>query len=246
MRVSFHRLEEKPQQDCAVERLAADEVHVWTAIRQTDELWLAPHLALLSADERERAGRFRVEEPRRQYVFARATLRKLLGRYLGTAPNAIEFRYESRGKPFLPSSTAVPPLHFNLSHADRHVAVALSHRRVGIDIESSHRQNDWLSMAEHIFSRNELRELYALPEVHRRKAFFKGWTSKEAYLKATGEGLIDELPTIEVTLTPGTAPRLLTLPGGPQALAQWKIHELPVPEGMAGAVVFEAIPALAS
>jgi 4'-phosphopantetheinyl transferase len=72
-------------------------------------------------------------------------------------------------------------------------------------------------------------------------AFFNGWTRKEAYLKATGEGLTDNLPAVEVTLATGE-PKLLGLPAGPDATRRWAIRSMPLPPDFAGAVVFEKIP----
>jgi 4'-phosphopantetheinyl transferase len=120
------------------------------------------------------------------------------------------------------------------------VAIALVRgREVGVDIESLHRLDDWLLMARRIFSPRELGELRSLPEPQQRKAFFNGWTRKEAYLKATGEGLTDALPIIEVTVAPGKEPELLGLPTGPEAALQWGIRVIPLPPDFAGAVVFE-------
>ena len=42
--------------------------------------------SLLSADERERAARFRFDRDRERYVVGRGLLRSLLGRYVGVAP----------------------------------------------------------------------------------------------------------------------------------------------------------------
>jgi 4'-phosphopantetheinyl transferase len=81
--------------------------------------------------------------------------------------------------------------------------------------------------------------LRALPASKQREAFFNGWTRKEAYLKATSEGLTDDLPAIEVTLVPGQKPRLLRLPAGLEAARQWAIQDIPLPPDFAGAVAFE-------
>jgi len=215
---------------------------VWIAQLPADPARLTTLAACLSPDELERAARFLAEEPRRQFLFARAVLRELLGECLDLAPAALVFGYEPRGKPFLHLPAAGRELHFNLSHTDRHVAIAWSRgRRVGVDIESFHRLDDWMPVAERVLSTAELRNLYGLPEPLRRAAFFKAWTCKEAYLKATGEGLSDALQAIEVSVVPGEAPRLLAAPGGPEAVRQWAIHSVPMPAGMAGAVVFEVL-----
>ena len=95
-------------------------------------------------------------------------------------------------------------------------------------------------LAERIFSPRELCKLHSLPKQQQQpQAFFNGWTRKEAYLKATGEGLTDALAAIEVTMAPGEEPKLLGLPTGPESTHQWAIHDVPLPPDFAGAVIFE-------
>jgi 4'-phosphopantetheinyl transferase len=218
----------------------SDEVEVWLAVLPNDPECLIALSACLSPDELQRAARFRAEEPRRRFMFGRAILRQLLGASLGLAPAAVVLGQEPRGKPFLRSPAKGRALHFNLLHADAHVAIVLSRgRRVGVDIESFHRLEDWPAVAERIFSPSELTSLHSMPVGVRRAAFFRGWTSKEAYLKATGDGLSDAIRSIEVSVVPGDAPQLLAVPGDPDAIRRWAIRAVPMPEGMTGAVVFE-------
>ncbi len=67
------------------------EIHVWQvnlAVSSNDCQQLAP---LLSADERARAERFRFPRDRDRFIVSRGTLRTLLGRYLNTSPDRIQF-----------------------------------------------------------------------------------------------------------------------------------------------------------
>lgn len=205
-----------------------------------DEADLTAFTRTLSPAERVRAERFRVPEPRRQFVFGRAVLRQLLGACLNVEPAAMAFGSEPRGKPFLEQSALDGDLRFNLSHSGSLVAVGLARgREVGVDVEWIHHLPDWSHLTTRIFSAPELDELHALPELQQREAFFNGWTRKEAYLKATGEGLTDALPAIEVTLAPGQEPKLLRLAGDAEAARQWTMRAIPLPGGFAGAVAFK-------
>jgi 4'-phosphopantetheinyl transferase len=72
------------------------------------------------------------------------------------------------------------------------------------------------------------------------EAFFAGWTRKEAYIKARGEG-IALLEAIEVALSPGEAPRLLRVADRPDEPQRWSMEALsPVP-GFAAAVCLERL-----
>src|SRR5207247_3517383 len=158
---------------------------VCTAQAPADEARLPALACQVSPDQRARAERFRVSEPRRQFVFGRALLRQLLGACLNVEPVTLAFGYHPRGKPFLVQSALNSDLRFNLSHSGLIVAIALAHgREVGVDLESIHRLDDWSLLAERIFSSRELCELRALPATNQCDAFFTGCTRKEAYLNA--------------------------------------------------------------
>jgi len=220
-----------------------DEVRVCLATLPPEEAGLAAFTHLLGPDERARAARFTVAEPRRQFVFGRIILRQWLGACLGIEPAAVELGCQSRGKPCLMPSARHPDLRFNLSHSGRRLAIAMAcGREVGVDIERIQPLADWLPLTERIFSPRERVELLALPQPRQLAAFFNGWTRKEAWLKATGEGLTDDLPAIEVTLDPEREPAWLALPGGPSVVRQWGLRAIPLPPDFAGAVVFRASP----
>jgi 4'-phosphopantetheinyl transferase len=241
MQISFCDWDNSARAHRAVLGLGRDEVQVWIASVPTAEAGLTALAHLLSTAERDRAARFKVREARDQFVFGRALLRQLLGACLRVEPAALEFGYQPHGKPFLTAPASNDNLRFNLSHSGSMVAVALARGRdVGVDIEWIEPPGDRTLLTERIFSTREFGELRALPKSQQWEAFFNGWTRKEAYLKATGEGLIDALPAIEVTLAPGNEPELRKLPTALGAVRQWAIRAIPLPPGYAGAVVFES------
>ena len=239
MRITFFEWDgTSPTQHLAA-ALGSDEVQVWTARMPKDDTASAKLAAVISPDERERAERFLVSEPRREFIFARAALRHLLGACLQIAPASLVFGQQSQGKPFLLQPNAGHDVAFNLSHSGGMLAIALGRgREIGVDIEFIHGLADFRELAPHFFSPRELAELHALPKTQQRAAFFNGWTRKEAWLKATGEGLTDSLPRIQVTLTPGMKPDLLGVPGSCEAARWWSMAEIPLPPDFAGAVVF--------
>src|SRR5690606_7817800 len=87
-----------------------DEVHAWAV---PVDLPPAPPEVLrsvLSADECERADRFRFEDDRRRYVVGRGVLRVLLGRCTGIEPQRLVFGYGAHGKPALAEPGGPLPL----------------------------------------------------------------------------------------------------------------------------------------
>ena len=77
------------------------EVHVWNAHFDPSNASADRHTQLLSQDERQRADRFHFARDRAHFIYARAVLRALLGRYLDVAAEKVAFRYGRAGKPEL-------------------------------------------------------------------------------------------------------------------------------------------------
>ncbi len=144
----------------------------------------------MSDEERARNRRFRFEVDRRADCTTRALCRTVLSRYADVAPGDWQFVKGAHGKPEIAAPSPALPLRFNLSHTRDYVvcAVALD-CDLGVDIECVQRSNDVLSIADHYFSPRETRDLFALPPSQQENRFFDYWTLKEAYMKASGEGV---------------------------------------------------------
>lgn len=152
-----------------------------------DSLVINEFTEILSPDELQRAGRFRINKDRDRFIVARGTLRRILSRYLAIKPERITFFYNSFGKPFL--KTEDYSLRFNVSHSRGRALFAIAHNQeVGIDIEAIDERVEILKTARRVFSPVEVYNLEALPVHLQTDAFFRGWTRKEALLKAFGEG----------------------------------------------------------
>jgi len=160
-----------------------DVVDVWRFdLEVHDDDW-----AILTTDETQSANRIVVEEKRDRKASARAHLRRILARYLGTLPQDVQFTYGEHGKPMLADHDE--PC-FNLSHSEsKGLAAVLRGARIGVDLEFAREGREFTEIADRFFSQAESAELRALPPEARRVAFYRAWTRKEAYLKAWGTGL---------------------------------------------------------
>jgi 4'-phosphopantetheinyl transferase len=196
------------------------------------ELWL-------SDDERRRAERFRFDRDRARFVVRRGVLRGLLGRYIGTHPSQIAFKYAERGKPQLASPLDIEGLNFNLSHSQDLVLFAFARQLViGVDVEWTRPLEDAPSIARGCFSTAEIAALNRVDLSDRTEAFYNCWTRKEAFVKATGEGLQRPLDSFDVSLIPGEPARLLACTDGD--VAAWSLHNLKPAAGFVGAVAAPA------
>ncbi len=190
---------------------------------------------LLSDDEVRRADSFKFVHLRRAFIMTRGLLRSLLARYLGTAPETIRFTTGPNGKPALHDAH---DLRFNLAHSGDLVVFAFARSiEIGVDVELVKEFSDYSSIAERYFSREEFHDLLALPAETRQGAFFLCWTRKEAYIKATGEGLAASLDAFRVTLNPSEPARFVSLSG--KTAANWKLHNLVLGPNYAGALAYE-------
>jgi len=221
--------------------LYADEIHVWCAGLDPLAADLPSFARTLSAGERNRAERFQLDLDRTRFIVRRGLLRKILGRYLDIDPARLSFIYESRGKPALAEIAEGKTPRFNLSHSDGLALFALTPQPdIGIDVERLRPIPESSQIAAKFFSPHENAMLNALPAEQTLEAFFNCWTRKEAYLKATGEGIADALPQIEVTLAPGQAAQLLNIAGNARAAAPWSLHSLLPAPGFIGALAAKA------
>ncbi len=105
-----------------------------------------------------------------------------------------------------------------------------------MDLERERLDFDLLELAERFFSPREQAELNALPVERRTQAFFLGWTRKEAFIKAHGEGLSLPLEQFDVSLTPGEPARLVATRAGLEAPEEWSLFNLEPAPGFRAAL----------
>ena len=192
---------------------------------------------VLSPDEKIRALRFFKPEDREQFVIRRGLLRYILGGYTGSHPSQIQFDHEGNGKPFFPPKPNGRPLSFSLSHANGVAVYAVADcGDVGIDIEQVRDMPDWPDIVQEHFSDREQAVLRTIPESQRLEAFYRGWTRKEAYLKATGQGIGDGLRQIEVSLEPDKPAEIYCIEGSTASVTEWTLTDLPTFPGFIGAL----------
>ncbi len=198
--------------------LSPDEVHIWRIDLDQPQAKLQDFTATLSGDELARAQRFYFEEHRQRFIAGRGILRSILGRYLGITAGEVQFDYQARGKPVLAAKFADSGLWFNLSHSAGLGLCGVSYRQIGIDLEYMRPMSDLEALAQRFFLPREYDVVRSLPPYQQQQVFFRYWTCKEAYLKATGEG-IAQLEQVEVLLS-------LTEAASLQTSDDWSLQEL--------------------
>jgi 4'-phosphopantetheinyl transferase len=218
--------------------LQSGEVHVWRVdLEQTDDV-VKRFRATLDADELQRASRFHFERHRRAFVVGRGFLRDVLGRYLQSQAQVLEFSYGAYGKPGLDGEHKETKLRFNMSHSNDVGLLAITEERViGVDVEHIRADFATEEIARRFFSRCEVDVFNTLSTEEQVAAFFRCWTRKEAFIKATGKGLSQALDGFDVTLGPGVKAELLRAEG--DDASRWSMSDIDVGEDYAAALAVE-------
>jgi 4'-phosphopantetheinyl transferase len=197
--------------------------------------------SVLSPDEIARANRFHFERDRIHFSRCRSALRSLLAGYLAIPAAEIAFDYLSSGKPQLAAGQNPRALQFNVSHSANMALIAVgSEHRLGVDIEQIRVDVDTESLAERFFSLRERAGLQALPDHLRVPGFFACWTRKEAFLKATGDGLSFPLSDFSVSTHPDLNPELEEIRGNTEVGKQWSLADLNAVDGFRATVAVES------
>jgi 4'-phosphopantetheinyl transferase len=203
-------------------------VRVWTMpIAGLDEAAVAPWRAVLDDAERARADRFVFAEGRIAFVAAHALTRAVLAACTGHAAGAFAYTAGAHGKPTAWIDGRPAGVAFNLSHTKGvvGVAVAAGERALGFDLEPIDRHAP-LAVARRYFTAEEVAWLEALPEGERGEGFFRLWTLKEAFIKATGKGLTQDLSSFWFRVAPPSIQFAAGMAGRPEAwwFAQRVVH----------------------
>ena len=171
---------------------AENEVRVWEIDLEVPPFPVSELLGHMTLEERARAERFRVARAYHQFVTTRGLLRLMLGRYFGMPPADVPITYSGVGKPVVAGLPASP--HFNVSHTDGLALIAFAHRPVGVDVERIRVMDDPEGLVARFFSQAESERYRSLDPGRQPAGFFRGWTCKEAVLKAAGlsVGFLDE------------------------------------------------------
>lgn len=215
----------------------APNIHVWGTSLAPSAKVLKTLMRILVPSELERAARFRFERDRNHFVAGRIFLRSILALYLCTEPSRLQFNYSTRGKPVLGGVFANTNLHFSLAHSEDLGLLAVSPvGAVGIDVERVRPLNEINKLVDSVFSHRESAAFREMPENAKQSAFFRLWVRKEAFLKATGEGISQLLDQVEVSFLPGESAQLVNIPSQLGQTTDWHLCDLAPAFGFAAAL----------
>jgi 4'-phosphopantetheinyl transferase len=217
-----------------------DDVHVWFAALDLAKPGISEGAKALSAEERTRAERFRFERHRDRFIAARGTLRMVLGGLLGVSPAEVVFAYGPHGKPHLAGEGAARGIRFNLSHSHDAALIAVARdREVGVDIERMRPLSELRALERRCFSDRVAAALRDLPPERELQEFFRWWARREAFQKATGEGLAAAAEGFDAEPGDGEGRLLALVPSSPEERGRWTLADLDPHPDFAAALAVE-------
>ncbi len=182
-------------------------------------------LPLLGAEDKARAARFVFDRDRLTFIAAHALMNTAIAAALGVPAAALQFVPGVHGKPDVRVAGVPAPISFNLSHTRGLTGLALTTApgcALGFDLERMDRVAE-TDLARSYFHPAECAWLFALPAGEQPAGFVRLWTLKEAFIKATGEGLSRDLASFLFrTVVP---PRIAFVDLPDAAAQEWRFEQ---------------------
>lgn len=189
--LSPQKLTEDSWQPYLPEQNLSQDLHIFSipaAARPGEQL--SDFDIIVSSVELQQINKIRVPWLKENFKRSRYFLRHVLSDFLDIHPSALNFHTGKGEKP------RVNGLEYNLTRSGDFIIIAVSQQSMGIDIEYIKPGFDFTEICEQHFHEEEQNWID-----NNRARFFTVWTRKEAVLKATGEGLTDDMATFS-TIAP--------------------------------------------
>lgn len=140
----------------------------------------------LTTEELARSEKKISKEIQIKSVLSRGILRHVLGKITGDKPRDMKIQKKAEGKLYLPN---YPELHFNLSHSNNLMTIAISNSEIGIDIEfnKSPINESTTKIFMSAFEQSYFKSLSSSTD--QKNYFYHIWTAKESLSKYLGQGL---------------------------------------------------------
>jgi 4'-phosphopantetheinyl transferase len=212
--------------------LTTDDIMIYS-IYLPDFIGLKADLSkFLNSPELNRAKRFYKEIDRNRFIIYRSILKLILGAYTNLEAKNIHLDYDFNKKPYLASH---PWLHFNISHSEDFAAIAISRKKVGLDIEYLSKDFKFSNLLPDIFDDNE--RLTIQNAIDKKNIFYTLWTRKEAFVKALGKGIDEDFKYIPCLDGQHSTDFKLI-----KNTQNWQVYSFNLADHYLGAIALEGLP----
>lgn len=145
-------------------------------------------LTYVSLQRQKSIAKYRFESDQLLSLYGALLVRLAISQTQGIPWNLLEFSVQKNGKPTLRDHSNC---HFNLSHTNGYVLCAIGEFSIGVDIERITKSPPYEIMSRY-FHPEESSYVNEKPDSQAQR-FYEIWTKKEAILKQSGIGIIDDL-----------------------------------------------------
>jgi len=213
--------------------MKSEIVEIWHGKVTTEDAHYQAYWRVLDEAEQTQARKFKNSLLHKRYVEIHGRLRNLLAQTLNQSPENIRIKKAEHGKPYLAD---YPELAFNLSHsADRWMIALGWNCQLGADIEIYKQRINLSGLVDKCFAEEEAAYWTNLPETKKYREFYRFWTRKEAFVKATGYGIALGLNLC--VINPENPTELLRVPENCGLASAWHVQDIDLGEAVCGALV---------
>ncbi len=206
---------------------------IWHGKVTAEDSHYLAYWRVLDEAEQTQAGKFKNALLHKRYVEIHGRLRNLLAQRLNQSPEKITIKKAKHGKPYLAD---YPELGFNLSHSADRLMIAVGWNcQLGVDIEISKQRINLSGLVDKCFAEEEATYWTKLPENQKNREFYRFWTRKEAFVKATGHGI--SLGLNHCVINPDNPAELLRVPDNCGQASAWHVLDIDLGEGIYSAFV---------
>ena len=211
----------------------SNDLQLWYGKVSAEDAHYQAYWRVLDADEQAHAEKLHNAMLHQRYVEIHGRLRKLLALTLKESPERIKIKKAEHGKPYL---VDYPDVAFNLSHTADLALIAVARQcRLGVDVEICKPRHNLSGLVAKCFAEEEAVFWQQLPESEKIQAFYQFWTKKEAFVKATGYGIV--LGLNRCVINPQKQTTFLSVPDSCGSAAAWHTLDVDLGQGICGAVV---------
>jgi len=212
--------------------LNTDTIQIWHGDLVAEHAHYQSYWRVLDEAEQAHALRMKNDLLRKRYVEVHGRLRNVLAQILNEPPEKIRINKAEHGKPYLADN---PQLVFNLSHSASVMIIAVGWRcQLGVDVELCKPRANLAGLVDKCFAEEEVEYWRKLPEHQKIPEFYRFWTRKEAFVKATGRGI--GLGLDHCVINPENPAEFLRVPASCGQASAWRVQDLDLGAGVCSAL----------
>ncbi|MFU8788483.1 MAG: 4'-phosphopantetheinyl transferase family protein [Methylobacter sp.] len=213
----------------------ADTIELWHHTIAIDDADYPRYWHSLDAVEQGHAAKMGTDALRKRYVIVHGRLRRVLADILNEPPEKIRLAKAEHGKPYVADT---PELAFNLSHSADVMIIAVGKNcHLGVDIEQCKSRISLDGLVGRCFGEAEIAYWQQLPDAEKTRQFYRFWTRKEAFVKATGRGIA--LGLERCVVNPRNPAEFLSVPDEYAPAAQWHTVDISPDQNLCAALVVD-------